>query len=428
MIQLFPLLLSTVFAAVDYSTEYWYTPSWQLQSSLPSSTYVRIPSGFTVNELEELHQYCVDQINKYRTGDLKFSDGTDDPDVVAGIDPLGYGEEYYSCTNAQAMGDLIVNVQSGGGCAGGHATSDACGMGGYVAFNSCCGRGGGSWGNPATLDTLSEVKNELDSCLQQMWDEGITDTEKKSHWLNMKGTYYTHVSCGFAWTSTGRVMMNQDFTSRTPTCTSPDCTTGTLQWTPNQCSPKSDVPTGCSGPPTTPTTSPPTTPPATSPPTTPPPTSPSEMPTDAEMRGSCATGHFQTCNGMCWRPFSALKEAFEANWNEDRSATCDAGLPEFECCDATYCGIFQPYCLADNPNAPLYKQFSCPRLKCGNPYCDQCDSTPVGFNKGGQTQNLSPYLIDAVNKEDPNENQAHRLSIFLSSVVSMIVSLSLIHF
>ena len=120
------------------------------------------------------------------------------------------------------MGDLLYNVQNGGGCAGGHHTAFTCDWTGGVAQNSCCGRGGGSWGSWDTdaHDTYEEVRDDLYECLQSMWDEGITPGQK-GHWQTMRSTSYTTAHCGFAFTTSGRTMMNQDFSRglAEPLCT-----------------------------------------------------------------------------------------------------------------------------------------------------------------------------------------------------------------
>jgi hypothetical protein len=42
-----------------------------------------------------------------------------------------------------------------------------------------------------------------------MWDEGETEGGVNGHYDSMKNDQLNHVSCGFAWTSDGSVMMNQ---------------------------------------------------------------------------------------------------------------------------------------------------------------------------------------------------------------------------
>jgi hypothetical protein len=61
----------------------------------------------------------------YRAGDLVFTNNKQygnnnkqSADVVAGINPLAALPTANQCSSRQAMGDLIKNVEGGGGCAG----------------------------------------------------------------------------------------------------------------------------------------------------------------------------------------------------------------------------------------------------------------------------------------------------------------------
>ena len=69
--------------------------------------------------LARLQGDCVRLINEWRTGVRTFSDGSVDPTV-----PLPKlvqaGGQRDVCSNEQVMGDLVLNVQGGGGCAGIH--------------------------------------------------------------------------------------------------------------------------------------------------------------------------------------------------------------------------------------------------------------------------------------------------------------------
>ena len=68
--------------------------------------------------------------------------------------------------------------------------------------------------------TYNSAKEELFSCLQSMWDEG-TDEEAveagdDGNYMRMKSEQYIYASCGFAWTESGRILMNQDFDDAVP--------------------------------------------------------------------------------------------------------------------------------------------------------------------------------------------------------------------
>ena len=74
---------------VDYSADAYYPAKRSaLVEGLPNDDFVSRPATLSVCELEKLHTECVARINKYRSGELKFSDGTDDSNVVAGLQPL----------------------------------------------------------------------------------------------------------------------------------------------------------------------------------------------------------------------------------------------------------------------------------------------------------------------------------------------------
>ena len=149
---------------------------------------------------------------QYRSGALKFSDGSDDSNVAAGLQPLAEATGTNECSSQQAFGDLLQNVEGGGGCAGAHHTAFNCPWQGGVAQNSCCGMGGGSWGvgDGSAIATYEGVRDKLFGCLQAMWDEGITEGVK-GHWETMRNPNFRVAHCGFAFTASGRLMANQDF-------------------------------------------------------------------------------------------------------------------------------------------------------------------------------------------------------------------------
>lgn len=66
--------------------------------------YTTRPSTIFECGLQELHRYCVAEINAYRSGKNKFSDGTTDPDVIAGRSQLiEVGLATAPCGVAQAI-------------------------------------------------------------------------------------------------------------------------------------------------------------------------------------------------------------------------------------------------------------------------------------------------------------------------------------
>jgi len=145
---------------VDYTVDGWFKDK-SPQTGLPSSQFVARPPGINECELAQLHRDCVDRINMYRSGALKFSDGTKDSNVQAGLELLVETTGNNQCSSEAAMGDLVVNVEGSGGCDGAHENAFVCGFSVGGAQNSCCGRGGGSFGAKKTLDTYAEVQTEL---------------------------------------------------------------------------------------------------------------------------------------------------------------------------------------------------------------------------------------------------------------------------
>jgi hypothetical protein len=220
----FEKTIEKTYISVDYTITGYYK-SRTYYDGQPPSGFITRPSTITPSELEQLHVDCVNRINMYRSGALKFSNGASDSNVLAGLNPTT--ERYGSnmCSSEGAMGDLIANVAGGGGCAGAHTNAFVCPGGGNRAQNSCCGRGGGSWGDQTSYTTYSSVRSQLYSCLQQMWDEGMGSSGELGHWQTMRSTLYNSVSCGFAWTSNGRVMMTQDFYDSGVTSCNPSCST-----------------------------------------------------------------------------------------------------------------------------------------------------------------------------------------------------------
>jgi len=74
-------------SCTDYTIKSYFTGK-VAQSIRPRPPFVNRPAGIDECGLEELHRFCVDRINAYRSGAIKFKDGTDDPDVQAGLEPL----------------------------------------------------------------------------------------------------------------------------------------------------------------------------------------------------------------------------------------------------------------------------------------------------------------------------------------------------
>lgn len=150
---------------VDYTVDGYYATggSQSLTDGLPSSAFIDRPPTLSSCELERLHSDCIERLNLYRAGALKFSDGTEDSNVAAGLDPLDESTGANECSSEQALGDLNYNVnnENEGGCAGAHYTAFSCPSGGAAAQNSCCARGGGAFGDGTEIVTYDLVKEYL---------------------------------------------------------------------------------------------------------------------------------------------------------------------------------------------------------------------------------------------------------------------------
>lgn len=192
-------------SCVDYRTQGWMNYS-KFVSGLPVDnvyTYTPLPTGLTPCDLEYLHNSCVNRINKYRSGELKFTGGGPDPAAP----PLLHYTKNNRCANALSLGDFFVN-DGQGICAGAHVNAFACPVPGNSGQNTCCKRSGTS---------VASIEATMFNCLQAMWDEGIGQPNNPAwsppigHWLNMRSTSSNSVSCGFSFRTDGGVWMNQDF-------------------------------------------------------------------------------------------------------------------------------------------------------------------------------------------------------------------------
>lgn len=209
---------------VDFTARGYYRRSGgstMYAAGLPTG-YRKLPTGMTYTQLAQLQRDCVDRINQYRAGTLRFSNGTADPGVPRTA--LNHLQGNNACSSAQAVGDMVIN-NGAGGCAGAHATSFNCPWSGSVGQNTCCMRPGSNY---------SDIRTQLYSCLQSMWDEGIgmpnnaTFTSANGHWFNMRSSAFTQVSCGFGFDDRGRVWMNQDFSAGRPASVAQLCSCGAV--------------------------------------------------------------------------------------------------------------------------------------------------------------------------------------------------------
>ncbi|MGC4093480.1 MAG: CAP domain-containing protein [Polyangiaceae bacterium] len=132
----------------------------------------------------DAHQDCVDRINQFRTqcaclpALARWTAGEACADQMA---------QYDSEQNSAHAG-FIANICSGG-----------------QGQNECPG-----WGSNTQV---------VSGCLQQMWNEGPPPTasctgtcfSEHGHYINMTGTNFTKVACGFYTTSAGKVWSVQNF-------------------------------------------------------------------------------------------------------------------------------------------------------------------------------------------------------------------------
>lgn len=219
-------------ACVNYAADHWYENKVRQENKPPKApdgtAFTSRPKTISVCELEQLQHDCVDRINMYRSGALLFSDGTEDANVKAFLcEPLIHATGNVRCSSAAAMGDLhynVLNNPGADGCVGAHKNAFVCDWKRRASQNACCARGDGAWGrfDRAKYLTYALVRPEMNKALQTMWDEGIKDG-KKGHWETMRSTTFRYVQCGFAWTKTGRVVINQDFSQGEPNVDACSC-------------------------------------------------------------------------------------------------------------------------------------------------------------------------------------------------------------
>jgi hypothetical protein len=148
------------------------------------------PAG--TGEFEAERQACVDTINMYRATLMLAPLKRATPDLE-------------TCSDAGAKKDGDANAA--------HSSAGSCkGLNGQ---NSCPGY---------PVSAGSTLTSTLQSCLQQMWGEGMPPQgtqaciqdpsgcfQKYGHWINMSMTSYGTVACGFYKMSNGRYWMNQNF-------------------------------------------------------------------------------------------------------------------------------------------------------------------------------------------------------------------------
>ena len=116
MRTLLVIILLVVHATAEVCVDYFgsgYFSSKSYQSGLPSTTFVHRPTSNGAQtldycELEDLHEYCVARINQYRAGELKFSDGTSDSNVLSGLVPFNQASGAQRCSSESALGDLVA--------------------------------------------------------------------------------------------------------------------------------------------------------------------------------------------------------------------------------------------------------------------------------------------------------------------------------
>jgi hypothetical protein len=203
----------------------WYDPILGRQLGTPTnnggfSFSLNKPSFLTCKEMSNLHYYCVQRINMYRAGTLIFSNGEIDP-TLGNPPPLLQALDENQCENEITLGDFVKTTTS---CEGAHSNAFQCpGFNGFQGQNSCCVRNAGS--------SYSDLTSTIDTCFQQMWDEGINgglNSTQTGHWKNMKNSNFIYASCGFAFGNktsdkSYKTLMEQNFAS------SYTGSTGTLQ-------------------------------------------------------------------------------------------------------------------------------------------------------------------------------------------------------
>ncbi|KAH9250918.1 hypothetical protein BASA81_011306 [Batrachochytrium salamandrivorans] len=203
------LLLSLVgqVALASTCTAYpkgYYSPSAGRINGVPATTaaysYSLRPDFLSCAQVQDLNQYCVNALNKYRLGQ------------VAGQQPTGHTPLVEVIANRQCVAEVTMGdfaLMGSGQCgAGAHKNAYGCSaLQGAQAQNSCCPRFVGN--------TFGEVTQALDECLAQMYFNS-QNGGNPSHLQAIQNPSYKLVSCGFAFgksTADGGnlALMNQNF-------------------------------------------------------------------------------------------------------------------------------------------------------------------------------------------------------------------------
>jgi hypothetical protein len=184
------------------------TPGGPRTSGMPPPTsqltFVSLPTPtITCAQLEQLQGMCVQRINDYRSGLLTFSTGIPNPDIT-GLGMLSHTNGTDKCMSESALGDFAMMTSL---CVQGvHQNWLSCTeYEGDRGQNACC---------PISFGDFSGLVTGLYTCLQSMWDEGLTPEFGDGHYMNMKSSLYSYASCGFAFAMYGdtpAAFMTQNF-------------------------------------------------------------------------------------------------------------------------------------------------------------------------------------------------------------------------
>lgn len=192
---------------------YYSSPTRYVSGAPPASSLKLVlqPDFLTCEEVERLNAHCVEQINRFRAGELRFTGGFADFHLGQLL-PLRDASNNARCEAEAALGSFASTGLNN--CSVAKTPVNACGaMAGVWRQSTCCPRNAGG--------TYASVRLALDTCLQEQFDQGLSMDEegaRTADWLNIKSPTSAYASCGFAFGKTPSggnvVLMTQNYASR----------------------------------------------------------------------------------------------------------------------------------------------------------------------------------------------------------------------
>jgi len=186
-----------------YANKTYYTGVPQATVNVNNYTFLLKTPLISDLQMKELSRLCVERINLYRNGTLKFSNGNSDPLLGTAV-PLQYIPQMDKCHAEISLGDFSL-------------MGPGCGYGAHVNYRMCKGfvesrQSGQNMCCPWPVGNFDKTLDSLYNCLQIMWNEGMPGATQTGHWTAMKNPNFKVASCGFAFANNGKTaLMTQNF-------------------------------------------------------------------------------------------------------------------------------------------------------------------------------------------------------------------------